>query len=206
MHGTLRARIDDLPCFPLMIRRFVTEQELLFAKGFLASADAAFGDFDPAGGYWQGRTLTLEQTRDPAAAALLRRLRAAIVTALNDTLAQQLVSAPPLYCELINFARWPVGYELQPHADSENPGGVPHPYPWRDFACVIYLNTEYEGGTVYFPNQGIELKPAPGTAVLFPGTMRYMHGVRAITRGMRHTISAFLTFDPAKSGERPGEP
>lgn len=201
MRESLRSRIDDLPCFPYLIRRFASEQDVLQAMAFLSGAEAAFGKLDPGGAYWQGRTVSLEQVQDPAARDVLRRLRAAIAQALGDLLARHITGLPRLYSELITYARWPVGYELEPHADSENPGGDAHPFPWRDFACVIYLNTDYEGGTIYFPNQGIELKPAPGTAVLFPGTLRYLHGVRPITRGMRYTISAFLTFDPTRSRE-----
>jgi predicted 2-oxoglutarate/Fe(II)-dependent dioxygenase YbiX len=87
---------------------------------------------------------------------------------------------------------------LHPHADSENPDGIPHPFPWRDFASVIYLNDDYDGGTIYFPNLNIELKPLPGTLITFPGTLRYLHGVRRVTGGMRHTIASFITFDESK--------
>jgi predicted 2-oxoglutarate/Fe(II)-dependent dioxygenase YbiX len=45
------------------------------------------------------------------------------------------------------------------------------------------------------------LKPAPRTLIVFPGTLFFLHGVRRVTRGMRHTIASFLTFDPAHRHE-----
>jgi predicted 2-oxoglutarate/Fe(II)-dependent dioxygenase YbiX len=63
---------------------------------------------------------------------------------------------------------------------------------------VIYLNDDYEGGEIYFPNLSLELKPLPGTLITFPGTLRYLHGVRRVTGGMRHTIASFITFDESK--------
>jgi hypothetical protein len=32
---------------------------------------------------------------------------------------------------------------------------------------------------------------------VFPGTLDYLHGVRPVTHGMRHTLASFLTFDQA---------
>jgi predicted 2-oxoglutarate/Fe(II)-dependent dioxygenase YbiX len=141
--------------------------------------------------------LTPTDIDDETIRAIFRDTRDRILDQVSSLLAGHLGPQLPLHSDLINFARWPAGYELQPHADSENPGGVPHPYPWRDFATVIYLNDDYEGGEIHFPNLGLELKPRPGTLVVFPGTLFFLHGVRRVTRGMRHTIASFLTFDPA---------
>ena len=80
------------------------------------------------------------------------------------------------------------------HADGENKNEK-HPFFWRNFGCVYYLNDDYEGGEIYFPNQNIKLKPKPNTLVFFPGTLEYLHGVNPITNGIRYTLTSFWTFD-----------
>jgi predicted 2-oxoglutarate/Fe(II)-dependent dioxygenase YbiX len=191
-----RADIDALPVFPLVDPDFLSAQEQARLLAFADAGDTAFGTTE-GGDFWKGRTLTPTDIDDETIRAIFRDTRDRILDQVSSLLAGHLGPQPPLHSDLINFARWPAGYELQPHADSENPGGVPHPYPWRDFATVIYLNDDYEGGEIHFPNLGLELKPRPGTLVVFPGTLFFLHGVRRVTRGMRHTIASFLTFDPA---------
>lgn len=196
-----RSDIDALPVFPLKVEAFLQDHECRSLLAFLESDHAEFGAFDLTADYWAGRTLAPDRLSQDPILNSFRQIRDRVVKTLHATLEEHLGPQPPLFADLVNFARWPSGYELQPHADSENPGGVPHPFPWRDFASVIYLNDEYEGGAIYFPNLGIELKPRPGTLIAFPGTLRYLHGVRRVTAGMRHTIASFITFDESKRYE-----
>lgn len=142
---------SGLACFPLLVPDFIAEAERTQALGFLAAHEADFGATDRTD-YWAGRTLTLPQVRDPATRTLLRELQQRIIRTVHSVLEERLGPQPPLY------------------ADAENPGGEPHPYPWRHFASVIYLNDDYGDGAIHFPELGIEL---------------------------RHTLASFLTFDPA---------
>ena len=191
-----RAEIDALPSLPLIDPQFLEASEHQQLLDFARRNEPCFGSVDAAD-YWKGRTLLPEAIDDPVIRRILRDTNERIIARLSALLAAELGPQPPLYAELVNFARWPPGYELQPHADSENPDGVPHPFPWRDFATVMYLNDDYAGGEIHFPNLGIEMKPAPRSLIVFPGTLFFLHGVRPVTRGMRHTIASFLTFDPA---------
>ncbi len=109
----------------------------------------------------------------------------------------------PLYADTLQLVRWLPGNEQHPHADSENKDGSAHPYPWRDYASVTYLNDEYEGGLIYFPDYELELKPVPGTMVTFPGTVEYIHGVSKVESGVRYTMASFWTFDPSKADGLP---
>lgn len=187
---------SGLACFPLLEADFISEDERRTALGFLSDHEADFGATDP-GDYWAGRTLTLPQVRDAGMQTIMRDLQSRIIRKVHRLLEERLGPQPPLYADVINFARWPPGYELLPHADAENPGGEPHPYPWRHFASVIYLNDDYGSGAIHFPELGIELRPPVRTLLVFPGTLDYLHGVRAVTHGMRHTLASFLTFDAA---------
>ena len=100
-----------------------------------------------------------------------------------------------IYPDYLGLVKWENGDMQHPHADGENPNNESHPFSWRNFGCVFYLNDNYEGGEIYFPNQNIEIKPKPNTLVFFPGTMEYLHGVKPITNGIRYTLTSFWTFN-----------
>lgn len=94
-----------------------------------------------------------------------------------------------LYTDILCFNRWRVGDAQAPHADEDNG------FSWRKFGCVLYLNEEYEGGNIYFPHQELSIKPKANTLAFFPGTKEYLHGVEAVTSGIRYTLSTFWTYD-----------
>lgn len=66
--------------------------------------------------------------------------------------------------------------------------------PFRDITTVFYLNDDYQGGELYFPNLGVEIKPEAGSAVCFPTSEKYRHGVREVLSGERFSISQFWTL------------
>lgn len=99
-----------------------------------------------------------------------------------------------VFTETIQLVRWRKGDKLDPpHADAEHLDGSPHPYPNRHYSVLVYLNKDYKGGQIFFPNQKLEPKTTPGTLVQFEGTKEYLHGVREVTSGERYTIVLFLT-------------
>jgi len=104
-----------------------------------------------------------------------------------------------LYPDTLQIVRWFRGYELTPHADREEPDGREHPFPWRDYATVVYLNDDYEGGEIYWPNKNIQYKPRRGSLAIFPGTNEFLHGVREVPEGMRYTVASFFTFDRSRA-------
>jgi len=93
------------------------------------------------------------------------------------------------------IVRWPIGTRQDPHADKElhegPDAGTPNDFPHYDIASLFYFNDDYEGGELFFPVQGIEIKPKAGSAYFFPGDMHYVHGVRPIISGNRYTSPFF---------------
>lgn len=82
----------------------------------------------------------------------------------------------------INMTLWKSGHEMPPHSDY---GGL-NEYPDREYASIIYLNDDYQGGEIYIPELKFELKPKKGQLVCFQGG-KYMHGVKKILKGERLT-------------------
>ena len=57
-----------------------------------------------------------------------------------------------LICDGPHLVRWLHGYELFPHCDQEEPDGREHEFPYRDFGSITWLNNNYTGGQIYYPN------------------------------------------------------
>ena len=86
------------------------------------------------------------------------------------------------------------------HADRANPDGSAHGMAHRDFAGVLYLNDDYQGGELYFTALDIAIKPRAGMFVGFTGGFRHEHAVLRVAGGAnRLTIPTFYTFDASKA-------
>lgn len=110
---------------------------------------------------------------------------------------------------LIN--RWRIGREQTPHIDyfyEEEPGHdyeklarnhIPRDFlktfgkmfQTKHYSSLIYLNDDYEGGELYFPEYDFAIKPEVGTLICFKGDENTLHGVKKVTDGIRYTISLF---------------
>lgn len=64
-----------------------------------------------------------------------------------------------------------------------------------DLAILAYVNDDFEGGELYFPDHDYHFKPKRGSIVMFPGSLYYVHGVTKITSGTRYTLSNWCRFD-----------
>lgn len=75
------------------------------------------------------------------------------------------------------------GY-MDPHDDGENEtvtGGI-----------VFYINDDYEGGEIYYPNLNLEYKPQKNDLIYHPAGEKYLHGVKPIKSGIRYVMTSFI--------------
>lgn len=61
-----------------------------------------------------------------------------------------------------------------------------------EFSANIYINNDYEGGQLCFPEYGIEIQHTPGQLVWFPGNLHFVHSVNKITSGTRWNLLTHL--------------
>ena len=101
----------------------------------------------------------------------------------------------PLYADMLQIVQWEAGMFMRPHADNANPDGSAHEMAHRDFAGVVYLNDDYEGGELYFTALDIAIKPKRGMFLGMTAGFHHEHGVLRVTAGTRLTMPFFLTFD-----------
>lgn len=86
--------------------------------------------------------------------------------------------------EMTHIARFEPGWGMHEHFDASKP---------NDIATLIYINNDYDGGEIYFPEYDISYKPEPGDLLTFPDNPDYIHGVKAISSGIRYTTPRWFT-------------
>lgn len=59
-----------------------------------------------------------------------------------------------------------------------------------NYTAIIYLNDEYDGGELGFPDLGIEVKPKSGDMLIFPG--KYLHYANESRNGTKY-LTIFKT-------------
>jgi len=92
--------------------------------------------------------------------------------------------------ELAGFGtlqRMQEGVELKSHTDQ-------HTDPSIRYAAILYINDDYKDGTLFFKNkENSDLRPVPGTLLIFPGNEEYEHGVRFVGEGpIRYVTVGFI--------------
>lgn len=144
--------------------------------------------------YWEDRVATyptIEKT-DPQIVKVIEGMVARLKVEVDNFFGVDALPTSPA------MVRWLPGQFQMPHADKElhngPDAGKPNDFPYYDIAGLFYVNDDYVGGELYFPNQGIQFKPKRGAAYFFPGDMNYIHGVTEIESGIRYTVPFFWTI------------
>ena len=66
------------------------------------------------------------------------------------------------------------------------------------YGVVLYLNDNFEGGELYYPNLGVMIKPEKGMLVYHSGNED--HEVLKVTSGNRYTLTSFIRSPKNRSG------
>jgi len=90
--------------------------------------------------------------------------------------------------------KWDVGGFASVHSDNSNNDGDPNAFEINKYVAILYLNDDYEGGNLYFPDHDISFKPNAYSLYTFPGGVENLHGVSEITKGTRYTMVSFWDF------------
>jgi hypothetical protein len=102
--------------------------------------------------------------------------------------------------------KWEEGGYAYPHSDNSDEAGNPTAFEINKYVAVLYLNGDYEGGELYFPEHNLEIKPNAFSIYIFPGGIENIHGVKEISEGTRFTMLSFWDFADAEySAERQAE-
>ena len=85
----------------------------------------------------------------------------------------------------LSISKYSTGKSMGPHVDDYNNGDDPN------ISVVLYLNDDYEGGEINFPNQNITIKPEAGSIVIFPSVEPYYHQSLPVISGIKYMSPGF---------------
>jgi hypothetical protein len=87
--------------------------------------------------------------------------------------------------------KWEPGAYARKHSDNTDEHGKSGAFTRSRYAAFLYLNEDFEGGMLKFPDQSIDIEPKVGLLAAFDGGFNNMHEVSLITSGVRYTIGSF---------------
>jgi hypothetical protein len=182
---------------------FMTDEELSYLNNFARNNtawDITESHYNEDGvciydaSFWEDRVATDNtlNSADPKVTEMIKGMQARLKVEVDKFFK---VDALPTSAALV---RWLPGQYQHPHADKElhigENKGKPNDFPYYDLSGLFYINNDYEGGELYFPDHGIQFKPKAGSAYFFPGDLNYLHGVTEITSGIRYVCPFFWTI------------
>lgn len=83
------------------------------------------------------------------------------------------------------------------HYDSELLETAKGEFKPRPVNIVTFLNEDFKGGLLEFPNQNITFKPEVGSIIVFPTSFPYKHKV-SIIKGERYVLVSSIVRDKIK--------
>lgn len=168
-----RLNLNVLEDLVYEVENFLSEDQIFDLQTFISNTPSE--DWyrpDTDGTIWEGRNLTL-----PANIKELLELKVSKLfknyTRIHDI--SDLIAYRP-------------GTGMGLHRDNVNPDDL-----INVFGVVIYLNDNYLGGEIYYPDIGLSVKPKAGSLVVHPAGL--LHGVKEVEEGVRYMISTFVKGD-----------
>jgi predicted 2-oxoglutarate/Fe(II)-dependent dioxygenase YbiX len=86
----------------------------------------------------------------------------------------------------VSISKYKTGADMGPHVDDYGQDGV---VPLM--SAVIYLNDDYEGGELRFPEQDVMIKPEAGSVIVFPSVEPFYHQSMPLKTGTKYMVPAF---------------
>ncbi len=99
--------------------------------------------------------------------------------------------------------KWEPGAFARLHSDNTDENGKFGAFERSRYAAFLYLNDDFEGGMLKFPDRNVEIAPKVGMLAAFNGSFENMHEVTLITKGFRYTLGSF--WDDREEHEYPEE-
>lgn len=85
---------------------------------------------------------------------------------------------------------YPKGHGYAFHVDQSN---YTYELSIRRISILFSLNSNYEGGSIRFPRQDLELSLEENQVIVFPSGYTHPHEVTPVRSGERHTLVTWLT-------------
>ena len=125
---------------------------------------------------------------------LSKKLEEAVATCFME------IVVPKYQCEFksyepVQFLGYPPGGHYKAHNDGETFNYETRkwePIMPRDVSFLFYLNDQYGGGELEFPELGLTIKPKKGMMIAFPSYKEFTHKVHPVTWGHRYSLVSWV--------------
>lgn len=87
----------------------------------------------------------------------------------------------------VHLIKFDIGYSMNKHVDTTG-----------DFAVIYYINDDYEGGEINFPEFNLKIKPNANSFIMFPSNDDYLHEVLTNTGKDRYSSTLWFNFEGSK--------
>jgi Rps23 Pro-64 3,4-dihydroxylase Tpa1-like proline 4-hydroxylase len=102
------------------------------------------------------------------------------------------VPEPKLSKISFHSQKWEPGAFAPLHSDNSSNEGVMGAFTRSRYAAFLYLNDDFEGGELSFPEHNLEFTPKTGMLAAFHGGHKNMHEVKVVKKSNRYTIGSFF--------------
>lgn len=162
------------------ISDFLLDEEVSSFLSYIQSSPDEDWYADMATGHWAGRSL------------LLRNANNSQIETVTDEVQDRLFNSFTDYSrihQLNSILRALPGQSMGPHRDDVEPEDKINMY-----GVVIYINDDYEGGEIYYPEVGMAHKPKAKSMVVHRAST--VHGVNPVVGdNVRYIITSFVKGD-----------
>lgn len=134
-------------------------------------------------GYQKSINPSIEHENNQELVFINNEIRNAILVASNHY--SEFYKIDIGYLTPISISKYSTGKEMGPHIDSYGDERSPV------LSVVLYLNDNYEGGNLFFPQQDVNIKPSAGSIVVFPSIAPYFHQSKIVTKGIKYMSPGF---------------
>ena len=97
------------------------------------------------------------------------------------------VAINPFHESALHVVKFIKGFHLGPHVDTLSAEG-------NHIASVYYINDDYIGGEIDFPDHKLKIKPKANSLIIFPGNENYVHAVHQIVDNNRYSSAMWFQF------------
>ena len=179
----------------LIIEDFITKQEAEKTINLLNKLKEVREDFWKPISFYESYTSAYPEDNDPILkefglpnnwfSDLYQRFRHAV---------SEVANVPETKLSKISFhsQKWEPGAFAPLHSDNSSNEGIMGAFTRSRYAAFLYLNDNFDGGQLIFPEHNLNFKPKTGMLAAFHGGHENMHEVTVVKKFDRYTIGSFF--------------
>lgn len=160
------------------VENFLTDEQLQPLLDAIATAPDKAWFREDYPDYWNGKNFNPQGNGYEEADATLHEIQEHLETLFSNATS---------FVQISDIHRFRAGDTLSAHRDNVNQDFA------NQFGVVIYLNGEFEGGELDYPELGFRLKPKVNSLLIHRAEL--LHQVLEVTEGVRYTLTTFIAGD-----------